>query len=175
MAKENRSSPLPVNLSKQDIYDFSAKFAEWCHYRPGGDLRSIVEDELGGELVYQNLEEWENTDSGSIIVRGYRDFTIFISNFTGHLRDRFTIVHELGHYVLHTQLGKHTFSFERYNPNNGTNRLEWEANWFAAGFLMPESEFYSAHNVSPDIYYLANHFLVSPQAIEFRKNYLGLH
>jgi Zn-dependent peptidase ImmA (M78 family) len=167
--------PKPTNHTKQIIYDFAEKAADFLNLAPGGDLEFVVQS-LGGRIHYQDLPEWNNTDSGSMYVHGPNDFDIYISRFTGPLRDRFTIAHELGHYFLHSQQGKIPAQFERFRvtEENSSPRLEWEANWFAAGFLMPERAFKIAYNINSSNQHLAGVFLVSEQAIHYRKEYLCL-
>lgn len=170
-----QSQPNPTNHTKQVIYDFAEKAADVLNLEPGGDLEPIIES-LGGQIHYQDLPYWRNTDSGSITVHGPNRFDIYISRFTGPLRDRFTIAHELGHYLLHSQQGAIPANFERFKvtEQNVSPRLEWEANWFAAGFLMPEKAFKLAHEANTSNQHLAGVFLVSEQAVHYRKEYLGL-
>jgi len=53
------------------------------------------------------------------------------------------------------------------------NRAEWEANWFAAAFLMPAGQFVDVWNESGgSIGRLINHFQVSGGAIEIRRKTL---
>ena len=125
---------------------------------------------MGGKICYQDPLDWLETDSGSIEVVAERDFTIFVSNFTSRERDRFTIAHELGHYVLHSKLGKVPIRV----PRSGSNRLEWEANWFAAAFLMPAATFRKEWEKNPRVVAMAGRFDVSIKAAEVRKEALGL-
>ncbi|WP_246763637.1 ImmA/IrrE family metallo-endopeptidase [Rhizobium sp. 007] len=58
-------------------------------------------------------------------------------------RQRFTIAHEFGHYLLHEGLGAHVDREYRINFRDATSSqassvLEIEANFFAANLLMPE-------------------------------------
>ena len=55
----------------------------------------------------------------------------------------------------------------------GSTRVEWEANWFAAGFLMPAAEFTSVCRAA-DLAEAARHFKVSVPAAEARAKALGL-
>ncbi len=94
-------------------------------------------------------------------------------------RDRFTIAHELGHLFLHYP------QFKASNPSipmkatrwvdasdPEQQRAEWEANWFAAAFLMPGGAFSACwRGVVRDA---ASRFAVSTQAAEIRAKDLGL-
>ena len=104
-------------------------------------------------------------------VKGERDFIIYLSDFTGLVKDRFTIAHELGHYVMHSEMGKTPVAVARHVSSD---RVEAEANWFAEGFLMPENIFRKEFKRNENTDSLAAFFMVSPQAIEARAGHLGI-
>src|SRR6059036_3982032 len=93
----------PTEKPKAEVHAEAERFAESVGYRPGDELEPIVE-RLGGRIEIHEFAELYET--GSIRVDGEGRFTIFLPPYTGHLRDRFTVAHELGHYVLHSQCGK---------------------------------------------------------------------
>lgn len=96
-------------------------------------------------------------------------FTIWLSPFTVELRDRFTIAHELGHYFLHADAGKTALKIKR----EVSNRTEWEANWFAAGFLLPRAEFKRYwKKCGGSIARMSARFRVSDSVITTRRNIL---
>ena len=127
-------SPEETGLSWHQINEYAEDLAQRLYFKPGGNLKSIVE-KLGGKIHYVDLDTWHRTDSGSVVVYKPQDFDIYISNFTTPLRDRFTVAHELGHYVLHSMFGEKStpMSVERH----GNTVVEREADVFAAAFLMP--------------------------------------
>ena len=169
-------------FSKESVYSFAENVADQLGYRPNGDLTKIV-GKLGGAIEVKSFWDAESTDndSGSAEFRNENDFTIFISDSTTVERDRFTIAHELGHYVLHylwpirngeTPSPKRALRY-------GSDRAEWEANWFAAAFLMPKEDFLEAAKASKvsskyDFQALAGHFGVSASAAKVRAKALGL-
>ena len=83
--------------------------------------------------------------AGMIIGREGR-FTTYVNRDEPNTRERFTIAHELGHYVLHLQghLDEGGFRDDRstiltaFRQSGATSPLEREANQFAAEILMPE-------------------------------------
>lgn len=160
--------PKPTNASRNYIEKIASEIAEKLGFKPGGDLKKVVR-QLGGEV---NVRPWHEPEpNGSIHVHKEGKFTINLSPFTGHFRDRFTIAHELGHYFLHSRAGKHEIRIAR----EGSNLVEWEANWFAAGFLMPEEAFRAQwKKVQGDHAALAAFFDVSPQTVRVRAKGLGL-
>lgn len=175
MAGPQYASPQPSNLTKESVYKLAESVARQIGYRPRGNLHEIVA-KLGGRVSYRDF--WSDNDSGSLIVESSNDFVIFVAKNTSLERDKFTIAHELGHYVLH-------YLWPARNSNEpqgkmkanryGSDRAEWEANWFAAAFLMPEVEFRSAFYASGgDFVSLAEEFGVSVLAAKTRAKALGL-
>lgn len=160
--------PVPTGLAKADVERLAERFAGKVGYVPAASIEDVVAH-LGGKIEFRDLDELTN-QTGSLDVRGRADFTIFLPWYTGRLRDRFTIAHELGHYVLHSRLGQQPIRVGRAE----SNELEWEANWFAAALLMPQAEFERLHRKGASIPYLAAHFDVSPAAAEVRARALGL-
>lgn len=158
----------PCGWSKAQVQSVAAQVAKKLGYKPGDELAPLIR-KLGGKIEVARWDEVGTT--GSITVRATGDFTISLSPLSGNRRDRFTIAHELGHYVLHSELGKKApLSVRR----DGSDRVEWEANWFAAGFLMPEEEFRHRANEGWSNAWLAVHFDVSEAAVEVRRKGLGL-
>lgn len=88
-------------------------------------------------------------------------------------RQRFTLAHELGHYVLHRWQCQR-FEDTKLFRNNDSNPMEVEANGYAADLLMPEEEFRNyINNVSKSINDIADHFNVSAYAVRVRAKNLG--
>lgn len=108
---------------------------------------------------------------------------ITVERMEGRLRQRFTIAHELGHLVLHAK--KHanfnrSLRFEEridYGRDSWVhedrdfdgNRMEWQANGYAAALLMPLGLLGKwAEATSYNVDRLADLFMVSPQAMRIR-------
>lgn len=138
---------------------------------------------LGIEVVSRpSLEVGGREASGILLRTGGR--TICVLNANDHYnRRRFTLAHEIGHYVLHPP--RESYIDRTYARNErsseGVDRHEIEANAFAAELLMPE-QLIKAHapqrlNViehDDEIRELARLFKVSPQAMTLRLANLGL-
>ena len=56
------------------------------------------------------------------------------------VRQQFSIAHELGHLLLH-KINNDNAQDTYYRKQGNTSQIEWEANEFAAAFLMPREEF----------------------------------
>jgi len=160
----------PTNIRRADIEMFaekiSSKYSLTQFEGKNEDPLSEFVTKLGGNIYYQNPSDLAASESGSIKVWEQNNFEIYLSTFTGPLRDRFTIAHELGHYFLHSKQGEIPIRASR----KGSGRLEWEANWFAAALLMPKKEFNEVSDkFNDDIYSIAGHFQVSTQAVSVRQ------
>lgn len=123
--------------------------------------------------------------SGMLVLEGDRGF-IGVNPTESKVRNRFTIAHELGHFILHRNQGRNLFvdtkvHFRDYNSSTGIHRLEREANAFAASILMPRkfvlSEVRSGEydlNNDSHVSKLAKKFNVSSVAMSIRLSRLGL-
>ena len=165
-------APIPTNASKKAVHDFAELAAKKLGYTPGAPIEDIV-DRLGGDICYHDILENDVPDSRK--VEDFGDFAIFLSSLTSPQRDRFTVAHELGHYLLHFPRVRKSapesgMIATRWvdESNDGLVRAEWEANWFAAGFLMPEGEFLKRLDDSSSIDQVASYFGVSKAAAEVR-------
>lgn len=159
----------PIKIKRSDIQNFAERISseyELTKFKDDGSdpLFEFVE-KLGGRIHYQNPPDFVTSESGSIKVWAENDFAIYLSTFTGPLRDRFTVAHELGHYFLHSKQGKNPIKASR----KGSGQVEWEANWFAGALLMPKQEFEKIREeYGNDSYSIAGRFMVSVKATEIR-------
>ncbi|WP_443750396.1 ImmA/IrrE family metallo-endopeptidase [Asticcacaulis solisilvae] len=163
----------PCGLSREAIEQLAEAVAQSVSYEPAMALDEVV-DAFGGDL--QITDPVNLLQTGSIVVRNEGDFTITIPTFTSILRDRFTIGHEIGHYVLHYLLPKQTDADfpPMFASRYGSNRAEWEANWFASAFLMPSERVRSQWGGSQSVADLAETFNVSTAAARLRAARLEL-
>jgi len=141
---------------------------------------------FGVTVQRQDLEE---EVSGILVVKGERVVIAINGDHHPH-RQRFTIAHELGHYLLHREASSvfidvTTVFFRDQRSSEGTEWQEIEANAFAAELLMPMAaltetlrEQVGNHllNELDDVIIrrLAAQFSVSIQAITVRLARLGL-
>ena len=171
---DNRGDPLlepqPVNVTKAGVARLAERFAQRVEFRPGDSIESLVE-RLGGTVRYLGVHDSFFENDGSLMVWGPGEFEVRISGLTGVERDRFTIAHEIGHYVLHSRAGKQPIRAARC----GSTRVEWEANWFASALLMPEADFKdTCSRYGNDPSRVAARYMVSRKAAEIRMKALGL-
>ena len=173
--------PIPTGASKATVHQFAESVGRQLKLTPGDALEPVV-GRLGGQIVYHSPVGFDAPAPESIVVRSMRDFTIFIPSTTSIERDRFTVSHELGHLFLHYPMVQKSspgapMVATRWVDNTDTSqqRAEWEANWFAAAFLMPEADFRSAWTREGGrLSRLAASFCVSEQAATVRAKSLAL-
>ena len=166
----------PSNLSKKAIYQLAENVAQQLKYEPGSDVGDALKA-LGGRLNLQGIWRRRREHSGSLVVSGPGNFDVYIATNTSPTRDRFTIAHEIGHYVLHFLWQRHQRKpIERIEATRyGSDRAEWEANWFAAAFLMPEAAFQERLRQTQRGYLSRGAGLqISPMAAKIRAKALNL-
>ena len=130
-----------------------------------------------GLNVYEKILE---NNSGYIKIDD--DKNIYVNSLESTQRKRFTIAHEIGHYLLHRNLIEYNGG-TLYRNTNGFNRdmLEIQANRCAAAMLMPRAQVEKYYNeLSNASYYekvarMADFFNVSVQAMDVRLLSLGLN
>lgn len=121
--------------------------------------------------------------SGFLLAKNGKN-TIGINSDESLVRKRFTIAHEIGHYILHSNRENDLYiskiHFRDEASSTGEMKREREANAFAAGILMPrfliERELEKLDEKSPVeniISALANIFNVSEIAMSYRLLNLG--
>jgi Zn-dependent peptidase ImmA (M78 family) len=87
-------------------------------------------------------------------------------------RYRFTCAHELGHYVDHSGDPSGAYIDRRTDEDRGT-RDEIYANEFAGNLLMPARELERHMDTGKTRFAMADHFDVSPAALDYRIKVLG--
>ena len=173
---EQYKPPVPTMASKQQIHAFAEAAAKKLSYVAGGPIRDVVA-RLGG--VTEHSDPFEDEIPESIRVERKGKFAIYISSLTSSERDRFTIAHELGHYLLHYPKLLQQNPTAKMNATRWVDesqqtlvRAEWEANWFAAAFLMPKAQFLLALGAGT-LSDVADKFGVSEAAAGVRAKSLG--
>ncbi|WP_415060881.1 ImmA/IrrE family metallo-endopeptidase [Flavobacterium sp.] len=148
-------------------------------FTAGFDVKKLA------KLLKINLKEENLSDDVSgFFVMTDTDSNITYNKRNGKVRQRFTIAHEIGHYILHSKeqpifIDKTpSVMFRNNSSSTGEDFKEREANAFAASLLMPkkliEQEIqHSPNDVDQAIEHLANKFKVSQQAMSFRLSNLG--
>lgn len=141
----------------------------------------LIAQKLGLQVRLQALED---SSISGFLYRDGESCIIGVNASQAPVRQRFTIAHEIGHYLLHGSLLHVDRSFVHMRDNRaseGTHTEEIEANTFAACLLMPQDflaldvERFPGLDISgPEFEKLARDtYGVSPQALTLRLTNLG--
>jgi Zn-dependent peptidase ImmA (M78 family) len=134
---------------------------------------------LGLEVRYAPFDG----DLSGALVRSRGETYIGVNSSDHPNRQRFTIAHELGHFLLHKGISLHVDKDFRVNLRDGdssagVNPEEMEANRFAAELLMPTrfvvrdvEELRAVNQAALDA--LARRYKVSPHAMKIRLSNFG--
>lgn len=143
----------------------------------------IVEAHDDLRIYFTELED--DAISGATLYEG-GEFTILINATKAGTRQHFSLGHELGHYFLHPDILKaekaiidseDALAGPRIlyrQENTSDERLEREANAFAAALIMPADLVSHGWEAVADIEKLAQIFQVSTVAMSIRLTELGL-
>jgi Zn-dependent peptidase ImmA (M78 family) len=149
------------------------------------DVEKIAED-LGLRVVAEDLG---SEISGLLLVSKDGMASIAVERSEPPVRKRFTIAHEIGHFLLrhHLQRNELVHADEHWQviyrsprASEGLDPMEVQANQFAATLLMPTKVVRERAEILPkplpekDVKALANEFKVSEQAMTIRLSGLGL-
>ena len=144
----------------------------------GNELGRMIYDD--GYTIRFNPEindyELVAVSAGTVLIE-----SLLVNDPKAYGRYRFTLAHELGHWLLHKKLYTDT-SFASSHAENARKKdsIEWQANYIAKSILMPMGQVKRGfHNLEGTfknkIITLAGIFEVSKQAMEIRLNELGLN
>ena len=123
----------------------------------------------------------DSSISGLFVIKEQKPYIRYNENEAPQ-RQKFTIAHELGHFVLHKDTPlfvdkNETVLYRNLDSTTGELLKEKEANSFAASLLMPKVFIEEEINKIPvgtdPIIYLSDVFKVSTQAMNYRLNNLG--
>ena len=161
--------------TENDISDFPVEIIKICKENGLLVYEEYMEPGISGIIVVDD-KVWEKYQSKQFILVNLADSAA---------RRRFTIAHELAHYVLHRE-GDNLYAHRDYTDDGAVqNQIEREANLFAANVLMPEnlikkkvSEIKSSiRGILPGFVLtreIADHFVVSEAAARVRLKQLGI-
>lgn len=152
-------SPFPFDKIEEDCGDLSIFLTE------------KLDSDTSGALFYSEEE---------------RSYNIFINKCKPETRIYFTIAHEMGHYFLHKEIIiEENFIVDGENSLDGQavlyrldaaeqNKIEKEANNFAAALIMPEQFVRKVWGKLQNVQECANVFKVSVSAMSIRLERLRL-
>jgi predicted transcriptional regulator len=147
-------------------------------HQKSAPVQTIPIAEALGLSVYR-VTSWPDATSGMIARDpergGTSGFAIYVNAKHSEVRRRFTIAHELAHFVLHRDLIGDGITEDALYRSHLSDAVEQEANGLAAEILMPKHLVRElVRGGMRGIPELARKFNVSHQAMEFRLTNLGL-
>lgn len=134
-----------------------------------------------GVKVY-NAKFGQEHLAGLLAIRG-NDPTIYVNADDHPVRKRFTVAHELGHFLLHGRGRQDDFVDVSDNFRTVVDpeaawtperRMEWEANAFASALLMNEDLVRRKWDEIGELEGLARWFQVSKPAMTYRLDSIGI-
>jgi Zn-dependent peptidase ImmA (M78 family) len=134
------------------------------------DIAALTKS-LGIKMFFEPMP---GDNSGSLMKQKKTGNWIMTINSLHHPhRQRFTIAHEIGHRLKHG-IQRDAFTDTTFFRNGDSNRMEAEANMFAAELLMPAEIFHKfVEETSAKVENIAELFQVSSMAVRIRAKQLG--
>lgn len=162
------------SLTEDIIHQYNIKI-------PIDNMQAVVNN-LGGTIVEDASIGLMGLGDGSVC-KSANGFKIRLFPFQSEERKKFTIAHELGHLFLHMGYGIDEELWEQqdteeYYRNGASAEDEYQANEFAAAFLMPKKEYKKIMDLNTEgttVYTgrIAEKFGVSVAAASNRGKFLG--
>lgn len=139
------------------------------------DIRNVVSKIFGIEIIETDL----GREVSGFLERIGSVWKIYVNKYESESRKRFTIAHELGHFVCHGDKYASSGTSEPdkifFRDESSLSSQEQEANNFAANLLMPEDVFKDRVNSGVrKIVDLAAEFQLSTAAVKYRAYKLGM-
>ncbi len=159
-------------IMKDKITDLVAEIFEYLpKNRSGAPLAPI---NISKAIELYGLKAYDVDFKGQGISGAFdrSKMEIYVNSSDPYVIKIFTLAHELGHYLLHKDV-KNDVLF-REKGKHGREKIEREANTFAAELLMPEAAIKIYWPITENIQQLADKFSVSYVAMRNRLHQLGL-
>lgn len=127
------------------------------------DTRDIYElvDILDITIIHKNFINEEV--KARLIKTENEDFVIYLSDRLDEHEKKYVLAHELGHTLLHDISNDYY-----YNSNLNKDKLELQANYFAALLLLDERSFEKCYIENMSLEQLSSYFEVPKELIQYR-------
>jgi Zn-dependent peptidase ImmA (M78 family) len=130
----------------------------------------------GLDIFVIEMEKMVGATPSGILVSNQGKWAIFINDKDSLSRQRFSIAHELGHFLLHKgkQFIDEFSAGETFYRDGSDNKEEREANYFSACLLMPRDKVEEIWPMSKDPRDASKKFEVSEVSMTYRLKTLDL-
>jgi Zn-dependent peptidase ImmA (M78 family) len=133
------------------------------------DVTALARD-FGIEVSYADLSDAQV--AGKLVKDGER-YRIVVNAADPPPRQRFTLAHEIAHYVLHRDLMGTEIADDAFYRSSLSSAEEIQANRLAAEILLPADQVKRAYAQTKALAPLAETFGVSTEALRIRLRQLG--
>jgi len=128
------------------------------------DPREICR-EMGIRIMEHAMGTDPDSCKGFFVIRNRCRVIVLNSDLPGAVR-RIVLAHEIGHALLHGDMA--ISAFHDFSVFNSANTMEYEANVFAAEFLLSDAEVLDALREQPDFFALSSLLNVPPELLAFK-------
>ena len=135
-------------MKKSEIEQKVEQMMKELHYSDTSDEIDVIEIAKKLGFAVGNAVMKDDVDGFSIIQKGAKeilgietDKLIGVNSERELEWKRFTIAHEIAHYILHYSSQKYKGMYAHRDHKKGKNDIENEADYFAANLLMPKDKF----------------------------------
>ena len=167
--------------AQYDIHDYPVKIVDICEANGIKVFEEFLPANVSGFIISRNNDSEEHS-SDKLFDKYNSDHVIVVNRFDSASRRRFTIAHELAHFVLHRRNAEDLYAHRDAGQSGG---IESEANIFASNILMPEELVDEALSLLEDSYpgyisltdkaiHISNEFAVSVEAARVRLDQLRI-
>ena len=147
----------------------------------GGDEIPVPVESIAEDLLGLRIEEDDLGECSGMLIPSERLILVnaseAMSGDTPTRRHRFTIAHELGHWICHAREAEQaqpSYCRKQDISQDADRAIEREANVFGAELLMPEGAVRGVWAALPAVAELASKFDVSAMAAQWRLYSFGL-
>lgn len=138
------------------------------------DIKKVAEEMFKMKICPENLGK----SVSGFLERIGENWCIYVNQYESMLRQRFTIAHELGHFILHKDkiIAQGASAPDQiFFRSDNVDFIEQEANNFASELLMPKEEFKNAIKNGVNTFEkLSEKFELSTSAVKYRAYKLGI-
>ena len=135
-------------MKKSEIEQKVEQMMKELHYSDTSDEIDVIEIAKKLGFAVGNAVMKDDVDGFIIIQKGAKeilgietDKLIGVNSERELEWKRFTIAHEIAHYILHYSSQKYKGMYAHRDHKKGKNDIENEADYFAANLLMPKDKF----------------------------------
>lgn len=173
--------------AQHNIHEYPINIVNICEECGIKVFEESLPQNVSGFIISRN-DELDDHPSDKLFEKYNSDHVIVVNRSDSAKRRRFTIAHELAHFVLHRNSEEDLYAHRDAGQNGG---VETEANIFASNILMPENlvreaighleDFWNEHlfegvelNFYDKVEYISNEFAVSIPAAMTRLEQLKI-